>query len=165
MEAELNSEEVADTENYLIRMDQKEVFKDEYLSLTKKKEIPSNSKLTHLYPRLDGDGVIRSDGQLTNAEFLPYNVRYPIIFPRKHWVAKLIVKHHHELGNHNSGTNQTLSSLSTRFWIIAAREEIIVWEKECMMCYRHKAKAAQQIMASLPLKRFSTPLKHLQKLL
>ena len=96
-------------------------------------------------PRLDSDGVIRSDGRLTYAEFLPYDVRYPIKLPRKHWVTKLIVKHRHELSNHSAGTNQTLSSLSTKFWIVAAREEIIEWEKECMTCHRGKAKAAQQM--------------------
>jgi len=103
------------------------------------------------------------DGGLTYAEFLPYDVRYPIILPRKHWVIKLIVKHHHTLRNHNSGTNLTLSSLCTRFWIISAREAIIEWEKECMMCRRHKAKAAQQIMAPLPAKRFSTSLRAFTK--
>ena len=29
---------------------------------------------------------------------------------------------------------KTLASLSTRFWIIAAREAILEWEKECAMC-------------------------------
>ena len=44
-----------------------------------------------------------------------------------------------------------LSSLSTKFWIVAAREAIIEWERECAMCQRRKVKAAQQIMAPLPL--------------
>ena len=75
--------------------------------------------------------MIRSDGRLTYTEFLPYDVRYPIILPRKNWVTKLIIKHYHELGNHIAGTNQTLASLSTRFWIIAAREAILEWERVC----------------------------------
>lgn len=84
-------------------------------------------------PKLDSDGVIRSDGRLIlYAEFLPYDVRYPIILPRKNWVTKLIVKHHHEIGNHIAGTNQTLSSLSSRFWIIAAREEIGKKNVQCV---------------------------------
>lgn len=68
---------------------------------------------------------MRSDGRLKYAEFLSYDVRYPVILPRRNWVTKLIVKHYHKLGNHNSGTNQTLSLLSSKYWIIAAREEII----------------------------------------
>ena len=42
--------------------------------------------------------------------------------------------------NHIAGMNQTLSSLSTKFWIVAAREAIIEWEKESAMYQRRKAK-------------------------
>ena len=55
------------------------------------------------------------------------------------------------MGNYVVGTNKTLSALLTRFWIVAAREEIIDWEKECTICKRGKAKSAKQIMAHLPL--------------
>ena len=148
-QAELSIEEISDAENYIIKEMQRKEFKEEYSSLVKKKELPTHSKLLGLCPKLDSEGVIRSDGRLTYAEFLPYDVRYPIILPRKSWITKLIVKHHHELGNHIAGTNQTLSSLSTRFWIIAAREAILEWEKECSLCQKRKAKVAQQIMAPL----------------
>ena len=95
-------------------------------------------------------GVIRLNTRLQYAEFLPYYVRHSIVLLRKHWVTKLIVKHFHEKGNHNSGTNQTLSMLSTKYWIIAAREEIMDWERECATCKRRKVKQAEQIMAPLP---------------
>ena len=55
-----------------------------------------------------------------------YDVQY---LTCKNQDTKLIVKHHHELANHNAGTNQTLSSLSTKFWIIAARQEAVEWER------------------------------------
>ena len=162
-QVELSIEEISDAENYIIKEMQRKEFKEEYSSLVKKKELPTHSKLLGLCPKLDSEGVIRSDGRLTYAEFLPYDVRYPIILPRKSWITKLIVKHHHELGNHTAGTNQTLSSLSTRFWIIAAREAILEWEKECSMCQKRKAKVAQQIMAPLPLNRLTTSLRAFSK--
>ena len=158
-QVELSVEEISDAESYIIKEMQKKEFKEEYTSLAKKKELPTHSKLLSLCPRLDSEGILRSDGRLTYAEFLPYDVRYPIILPRKNWVTKLIVKHHHELGNHVTGTNQILASLSTRFWIIAAREAILEWEKECAMCQKRKAKIAQQIMAPLPLNRLTTSLR------
>ena len=79
---------------------------------------------------------MRSDSRLQYAEFLPYNTRYPIILPRKNLVTKLIINHYHEMGCHNAGTNQTLSGLSTKYWIMAAREAIAEWEKECAVCIR-----------------------------
>ena len=92
------------------------------------------------------------------AEFLLYDMRFPVILPRGSWTTKLIVKHHHEAGHHITGTNHTLSNLSTKYWIPVVREEIRQWEKECNECKRCKAKAAQQIMAPLPRVHLQLPL-------
>ncbi|XP_067661090.1 uncharacterized protein [Haliotis asinina] len=67
----------------------------------------------------------------------------------RHWTTKLIVKHHHEKNRH-LGTNGTLAALSSRFWIISAREEIREWERQCAWCKRRKPKQSTQIMADLP---------------
>ena len=87
------------------------------------------------------------------AEYLPYDVRFPVILPRGHWTTKLIVKYCHELANHNAGTNFVLSQTSQRYWIIAAREEIREWERQCNECKRRKTSPASQIMAPLPSRR------------
>ena len=49
--------------------------------------------------------------------------------------------------------------MSTKYWIVAAREEIIEWEKECNTCKRRKAKNAEQIMAPLPSSRLKSSLR------
>lgn len=48
------------------------------LSLAKK-PLPSNSKLLGLQPKLDDGGLMRSDGRLKHAKFLPFDVRYQVI--------------------------------------------------------------------------------------
>ena len=106
---------------------------------------------------------MRSDGRLKQAKFLAYDVRYPIILPRKRWETKLIVKDFHEHGKHAAGTNQTLAALSARYLIIAGREVIREWEKECAECRRRKAKACQQVMAPLPISRLTTTLRAFTK--
>ena len=156
---ELTSTEIEDSEIEIIREMQKEEFYPEYKALSNDRDLPHNSKLQHLQPRLDEYGLMRSHGRLQHAEFLPFDVRYPIILSRKNWVTRLIVKHYHEIGKHVSGTNHTLSVLSTKYWIIAAREEIRAWEKECSVCKRQKAKVATQIMAPLPDIRLKRPLR------
>ena len=158
LDNELNMEEIVDAENCIVTAAQREAFSEEYAALLKGRKLSSQSKLLGLSPRLDDNKIMRSDGRLKYAEFLPYDVRYPIILLHKNWVTKLIVKHHHELGNHNAGTNQTLSLLSSKYWIIAAREEMIEWEKQCAFCKRRKARNANQIMAPLPLNRLETSL-------
>ena len=58
-----------DVENYIIKEMQKKEFNEEYTSLVTKKELPKHSKLLDLCPKLDSEGIIGSDGQLTYAEF------------------------------------------------------------------------------------------------
>ena len=101
---------------------------------------------------------MRSDGRLKYAQFLSYDVRYPIILPRRSWITTLIVKEQHEKVKHATGTNQTLSALSSRYWIHSGREATREWERECVECRWRKSKPCQQIMAPLPTSRLNTSL-------
>ena len=125
--------------------------------------MPSDSKLLGLNPRIDDDGIMLSDGRLKNAKFLSYDVRHPVMLPRKSWVTKLIVREYHEDGNHATETNQTLATLSTRYWILSGREVIRELEKECAECRRRKSKPCQQIMAPLPTARLERSLRAFAK--
>ncbi|XP_070579290.1 uncharacterized protein [Ptychodera flava] len=90
---ELLPEEIEEAEIMIIKTMQAESFPEEYSALVGKKELPKKSKLLRLRPRLDEDGLMRCDGRLRYADYLPYDVRYPVILPRRNWVTKLIVKH------------------------------------------------------------------------
>ncbi|XP_028407850.1 uncharacterized protein LOC114530430 [Dendronephthya gigantea] len=154
----LKLEEVQDAQLSIIRDAQQQSY-EEYTVIKEGEPISARSKLLKLMPKLDEDSVLRCDGRLCYAEFLPYEVRFPIILPRGSWVTRLIIKHYHEIGQHVLGTNHILANLSNDYWIEAAREEIRSWEKECSKCRRRKAKAASKVMAPLPLNRSQLPLK------
>ena len=156
-------EEIKDAETHIIREVQQDAFASEYHQLLKGKQVKSDSKLIPLQPRIDEDGILRCNGRLRYADFLPYDARYPILLPRKNWVTKLIVKFYHEKDYHAGGTNQTLAAKSSRFWIISAREEIREWENECNWCKRRKAKACTQIMAPLTTNRSEMSLRAFEK--
>ena len=147
---ELLPKEIKDAEEEIVRLAQHEAFCEEYTALRSGKPISKKSQLIKLNPCIDEDGIIRCDGRLKFADFPPYDTRFPIILPRGHWVTKLIVKNYHERGNHAAGVNFTLCQLSERFWIIAAREEIPEWDRECNECKRRRSKPACQIMVPLP---------------
>ena len=149
----LQPEEIVDAEYQIIGQAQHEVFGKEILALKSKKPIASSSKIVGLDPVLDDDGLVRSGGRLKFADCLPFDARFPVILPRRHWVTKLIVKKYHEDGKHCLGTNQMLASISSRFWIVAGREEIREWGKTCAKCIKNKAKPAVQKMAPLPKSR------------
>ena len=131
---ELLSDELKRAEVQIIHHAQVTEFTDEWKALSRGKPLPSSSKMLGLQPKLEDDGLMRFDGQLKHAEFLAYDVRYPIILPRRNWLSKLIVKEYHERGNNAKWTNQTLAALSTRYWLLAGCEEIREWEEECTMC-------------------------------
>ena len=150
-------------EEKFIRNAQMKEFKDEYSTLKSEKCLPTSSKLLCLYPLFDDDGMMRVNGRLKNAEFLSYDTKYPIILPRKNWITKLIVKQQHLNDNHIAGTNQTLASLSSRYWLLHGRKEIREWERECNQCKKNKAKQGIQIMAPLPKIRVKFPLRAFSK--
>ena len=133
---ELQPEEIKGAEEEIVRLAQRQASRDEYAALSSGKPIPEKSQLITLNPCIDDDGVIRSDGRLKFANFLPCDTRFPIILPRGHWVTKHIVKNYHERGNHAAGVNFIFCQLSERFRIIAAREEIREWDHECNECKR-----------------------------
>ena len=145
-----------------MRLTQREAFCEEYTALRLGMPISNKSQLIKLIPCIDEDGIIRCEGRLKFADFLPYDTRFPIILPRGHWVTKLIVKNYHERRNHAAGVNFTLCQLSKRFWIIAAREAIREWDRECNECKRRRSKPASQIMAPLPKARLRFPLQTLR---
>lgn len=146
----LSPQEIREAEDEVVRSCQREAFSNEYKALKSGKPIPPNSQLIQLSPVLDEEGCIRSNGRLQFAEYLPYDVRFPKVLPQGHWVTKLIVKHYHEQANHTAGTNFVLSQVSENYWIVAAREEIREWERECNMCKRRRGKTTTQIMAPIP---------------
>ena len=156
---DITYQEIADAETAIIKEAQRQAFSEEYRALANQRPIPLKSKLLTLKPVIDEEGLLRSDGRLTYADYLPYDVRYPIILPRKRWVTKLIVKNFHEQSNHSAGMNHTLSKISARFWIMQGREEIREWEADCFECRKRKTKAARQIMAPLPKIRQKLPLR------
>ncbi|XP_014675862.1 PREDICTED: uncharacterized protein LOC106815850 [Priapulus caudatus] len=146
----LSPEEISDAEARILRDAQREGFPEESGALAANRPLPTRSSILGLSPKLGDDGIMRMDGRLKYAEFLPYDVRHPIILPRKHWVTQLLVRYYHTLGFHTSGTNHTLADISTRYWITAGREAIRECEKECAKCTLRKSKAGRQIMVPLP---------------
>ena len=90
--AALGPEEIVTSEMHFIRLAQKEEFQEEIQALKSGKGLPGRSKLLPLKPVLDEEGVLRCDGRLKFADYLPWETRHPIILPRNHQITKLIVE-------------------------------------------------------------------------
>ena len=140
--------DLRDVETTYIKRCQNEAFAQEIKCLHSGKGLLGDTKLSPLNPVIDDDGILRCDGRLRYAEYLPWETRYPIILPKSHPVTQLIIKDAHERCQHG-GTNQVLAELSSRFWIIAAREAIRIAENNCMVCKKNKCKPVHPMMAPL----------------
>ena len=114
-------------ETRVLMLTQKDIFAMEYKPLSQGKKIENNSVLLNLRPKLDTDGLIWRDGRLNFAEHFPFSGSCPKILPRKSWVTVLIVKHYHEKMRHHR-VNHTLAAISSKHWILCAREAIKEWK-------------------------------------
>jgi len=145
----IKPEEIVDAETHYIKLVQREIFIEEIRAIKADEPLHTGPKLLPLKPLFDDDGTIRFDWRLQYANCLPWESRNPVILPRRHYVTTLIVKDAHERCQHG-GTKQVLWMISTKYWIISAREEIRQWERECRWRHRRKAIPASQVMAPLP---------------
>lgn len=67
-------------------------------------------------------------------------------------ITDLIIKNEHNLLLH-AGNKLVLASLHKRYWIINANREVKRILHKCIVCFKLKAKAAEQLMGSLPYDR------------
>lgn len=82
---EESSDEIKSAEIQLIKQEQWTHFKEEWTALSRGQSLAASSKIIGLQPKLDENGLMQSDGRLKYADFLSFDVRFPIILPRKGW--------------------------------------------------------------------------------
>ena len=61
---------------------QQEAFNEEIVALKSGKVLKSSSKILALNPQLDDMGMLRCNGRLQYSDYLPFEVKFPIILPK-----------------------------------------------------------------------------------
>ncbi|XP_068738205.1 uncharacterized protein, partial [Montipora capricornis] len=153
----LSISEINEAENEIIKYVQKQTFKDELASLSgvgndtretaNQNNLKKNSSIYKLDPVLE-NGLLRVGGRLEHAP-IENDAKHPIILPKRHHVAKLIIEYFHRASAH-SGIEYTLSLIRQRYWILGARSNVRNIIKTCFSCRRRQAPVMQQKMANLP---------------
>lgn len=149
----LTTSEINQATNCLIKMIQREAFKNEYHALLNKRDIPKKSQLLGLNPFLDKDGIIRVGGRIQRAQ-LPYAAKCQIILPAKHSFTNLLIEYEHKRNLH-AGTQGTLAAIRTKYWPLAAKGSIISSIRRCIKCFRNSPSTTQYIMGDLPSRRLT----------
>ena len=112
---------------------------------------PPNSKgnsLHGLRPILSDEWLLSIGGRLRKAN-LPTKRKHPVILPKFHHIAELIVKEYHETYGH-TGREHGLSLIRQRYWIVSGRQTVRRVISKCFTCKRSNAKLVTQRMADLP---------------
>lgn len=147
----ITAKEVENAERIIIRTVQKQAFQQEIKALSKKENLPKTSAITKLTPFLDGWGIIRVGGRLTNAH-IPFDGKFPILLPKGNTVTHLIIRIVHLKAMHG-GPRATEALLRQKYWITNSQHEIKKTINKCVICYTHRAKTMSQIMSQLPSER------------
>lgn len=85
---------------------------------------------------IDNEKIIRCNGRLQNAE-LSHQAKYPVLVPRSHHIAKLIVMDSHRSVLH-FGVAHTLSNVRKEYWIPKGRAVVKSVLRACQTCRRHE---------------------------
>ncbi|XP_058817299.1 uncharacterized protein LOC131680602 [Topomyia yanbarensis] len=135
----LQQEEYLKAERSLLRMAQVGEYIDEVKILLRNRDRPvsewlaieKSSPLFKLTPLIEEHGLIRMEGRSERAEFLPFDLRFPVILPGNHAVTRLLVKQYHEKFGH--GYRETVKNeLKQHFYIPGIHAVVRKVSSACM---------------------------------
>ena len=114
---ELKPLKLQNAEEFIIREVQSKVYAAEIEALRKNKEVLRESTLSLFNPVLV-NGILRSHTRLRHTHDLPYDVKCPIILPKRNHVTGLIVKYYHELEGQQIGLNYTINHVREKYLVV-----------------------------------------------
>jgi len=144
--------EMRNASRAVIQLVQLESFREEYNALEAQQPVKKGSKLSSLNPILI-DGVLRVGGRVRNGP-LPFDATHPMIIPKEHPIAELIVRYYHKLLGHG-GREHVLCTLRQYYWILHGRSLVRQLLHNCIECRKRYAPTLQQFMADLPRERLT----------
>ena len=144
----LTTKELSDSQFLIVKLVQKQVFKDDLKQLIKDKQVGVSSKLKLLNPFLDKNNIIRVGGRITHS-LVPYNQKHPILLPQDHHFTKIFIKNEHHRHLH-AGTQATLAAVRQTYWPTNGKASVKAITSRCHGCIRVAAISPSQIMADLP---------------
>ena len=148
----LTVDELQDAEKGIVRYVQRRNYPNEFAALESGKEVSRKSSIFKLEPFKDDDGMLRVQGRLQSAP-ISDAARQPLILPKDHHVAKLVVRHTHEWISKHSGREYVLSRVREKYWIPQGRPLVNRVLQNCVVCKKLRGKLGIQRMADLPTDR------------
>ncbi|GIY57335.1 reverse transcriptase [Caerostris darwini] len=152
----LNTSELTNAINMLIKSVQFIVFNNEITALKRNQALSCRSKILSLNPFLDNSGILRVGGRLRHAN-IAYGHKHQMLLKKGHILTDLIVGYYHKILLH-AGPQLVQSSIQEQYWIIGARDVIRHLIRKYVKCCRIRTSITNQIMSDLPITRVSPSL-------
>ncbi len=144
----LTRQEYEEADQVLIRQSQKRSFPAELDTLARNSTLPHKSSLQKYHPFIDDFGILRVGGRLEHSH-LAYSRRHPILLhASSSYGALLIRKVHADL--HHGEPKAMSARLARDFLLISCKQAIRKIWHQCVICTKHRAKTAEQLMGQLP---------------
>ena len=155
--------EIETAKIYLVRLAQKQTFRDELkllhtfpdeeMTTLYQHPIMRRSDIRRFTPVLDKSGVIRSRSRLDKSNYYGWEKTHPIILSQNCALAKLIVQEAHYQVGHPVGHNAVKARISSRYIISGLGSMIRTLKRACAVCEANNNKPLDQMQASLPTTR------------
>ena len=114
-------------------------------------EVKKGSQLASLKPLMK-DGLLVVGGRLDASPSISERAKHPVIVPRGHHVARLLMREAHIAVGHQ-GRDHSLWKLRERFWVMGAGMDVRKMVKSCVVCRKVNGRPQEQLMADLPEER------------
>lgn len=138
-----------EVERFIIKTVQREVFSTELHQVTTGMRLSTQSDILPLSPVLDQNNILRVGGRVKHAKVVTEHLQ-PIIIPKKHHLAVLLVRHFHELTFHQ-GRHITEGALrSAGYWVIGSKRLVAMIIRQCVTCKKLRGYFKIQKMSDLP---------------
>ena len=148
-------EQLLETERFIVKEVQKEGFQEDIDSLMGcNKRLPRNSSLLPLNPFLDSNGLLRVGGRIKHSE-LSDSCKQPIIIPKGHHIAILLICHYHVRVAHQGRSFTEAAIRNAGYWIVGVKRLINSVIRKCVQCKKLRGKLCTQQMADLPKDRLT----------
>lgn len=144
----LSTHELNASHDIVIKITQQQYFSNEINNIKCNKFVPSLRKLS---PFLDVQDFLRVGGRISESD-LPYNIKHPLLLPKKCHLTNLIIEHFHKIYLH-VGPRSLQGILCKRYWIVSARSIIRSVLSKCVTCFKCKPILIQPPMSVLPKER------------
>ncbi|XP_061170289.1 uncharacterized protein LOC133179584 [Saccostrea echinata] len=137
----------------IIKEAQLETYGAEIKAIRNGSDPPKNSPLLPLNPILGVDGLLRVGGRIRSKQAKPggdQHSAHPIIIPKSHHVAVLIIRHYHSK-IHHQGRQMTEGAIrSFGYWIVNGKRMISSEIHHCVACRKLRGKIGWVQMVDLP---------------